>query len=367
MAKRRSVLKGFLVIAVLLLFGGSVACVGRGVSHKEGAPWHHTATGFRNLSGAPDYDASVPEMIAFGFGRLSEWGREVEVPEGHVIPPDQALADMRAALTADDNDSVTWIGHASHLVNLGGKNILTDPFFAEIASPSPAEALGLGPRRFVAPGIALSDLPQIDIIVASHNHYEHLGAASIEALPGKDKIHAVVPLGMGAFFRERGYSRVTELDWHEQVRDGRVVVTALPTIHFSARSIFDRNEVLWAGYALESGDQKVYFGGDSAYGPVFAENGKRHGPFDLALVAIGAYDPYSIMKASHTTPEDAVRLARDLRAQRVSAMHWGTLAITDEPPFEPPVRFRKAATDQGYGEDQTWVLAIGETRILPVD
>jgi L-ascorbate metabolism protein UlaG (beta-lactamase superfamily) len=257
-------------------------------------------------------------------------------------------------------DSITWLGHASFLVRLAGKTIITDPYLTDYASPF----VGNGPKRFVPAAVAIEKLPPIDALVLSHNHYDHLDTRSIDILAGKEHMTVIVPLGLGRYFSARGYADVREVDWHDRVDIGGVTVTALPAIHFSRRTLFDRNKTLWMGALIESNKNRVFFSGDTAYGPVFKEVGDRYGPIDYGIIGIGAYLPRKIMQASHTTPEEAVMLARDIEAKTLIGMHWGTVVLTDEPAFEPPVRFEAAARTAGYAPEQTWIMKIGETRPL---
>jgi N-acyl-phosphatidylethanolamine-hydrolysing phospholipase D len=188
---------------------------------------------------------------------------------------------------------------------------------------------------------------------------------AIRALPHKDRIAAVTTLGLGAYFRNRGYDDVRELDWGQRTSRDGVTITAVPAVHFSKRTPFDRNRTLWAGFAIEGGGKRVYFAGDSAYGPVFAEWGERLGGFDLGLVGIGAYAPRALMVATHTSPEDAIQLGRDLGCRTLMGMHWGSIKLTDEPVFEPPRRFREAGKAGGYAPEDLWIMKIGETREIP--
>ncbi len=276
----------------------------------------------------------------------------VVVPENHVMPRVQALQDMAAA----SNPSVTWLGHAAFIVRIAGKTILTDPFIGKIAGP-----FGIGPRRFVASPLSADELPRADVMVVSHNHYDHLDAHAIDNYPFKDATQVIVPLGLGQFFAKRGYSKVLEQDWWQTWEQDGLSVTTLPAVHFSGRGLFDRNKTLWASFAFESANERIWFSGDTASGEVFREIGERHGPFDLALVAIGAYEPRSIMRSIHASPEEAVEIARDIGARQAIGMHWGTIRLTPEHAFEPPVRFRQAAIDQGYGADNAIIMKIGET------
>ncbi len=177
-----------------------------------------------------------------------------------------------------------------------------------------------------------------------------------------------MPSGLGRFFASRGYSDVRELGWGESTllrkssSSPPISLSCLPCIHFSGRTPFDRNATLWASWSIASRTRKVFFAGDTGYGPVFGEIGRRIGPFDLALVPIGAYEPSSIMRPVHCNPEEAVALGRDVGAATLVAMHWGSIVLTDEPPFEPAGRFRAAASRAGIPDDRAWVMRIGETR-----
>jgi N-acyl-phosphatidylethanolamine-hydrolysing phospholipase D len=320
-----------------------------------GRPYHHTADGFRNPPGSPERGGDFGDWTSFLFRRLGRGSPDVVLPNGHVLP----TAEVHAGIDGQNGaDSLTWLGHASFLIRLDGCTVLTDPFLTDYASP----LAPLGPRRFAPPALRPDQLPRVDVLLLSHNHYDHLDLATIEALPGKTQIQVVVPLRLAGYFGERGYPNVQELDWHQQTVVGGLRVTALPAIHFSRRTLFDRNQTLWTGYVIESRRKRLHFAGDTAYGPVFAELAAGLDPFDLALLPIGAYEPRVLMRGSHTTPEEAVQVGRELRAARLVAMHWGSIVLTEEPPFEPPERFRRAAAAAGYRDDTAWVLRIGETR-----
>src|ERR1019366_563454 len=242
---------------------------------------------FRNPEGSLPRAAGLAEFAPFFLRRLRD-RRPPPVPPGHVVP----LPEEKELLRSAGPESLTWLGHASFLLRTGGLTVLTDPFLSDRASPM----AGFGPKRFVPPGLPLEELPPIDVVVLSHNHYDHLDARTIEALPGKGHVVAAVPAGLGDFFRRRGSRDVRELRWWEETRIGAdFILAALPSNHFSGRTPFDRNATLWASWAIASRTRKVFFAGDTGYGPVFGEIGRRIGPFDLGLVPIGAYEPSSIM------------------------------------------------------------------------
>jgi L-ascorbate metabolism protein UlaG (beta-lactamase superfamily) len=314
---------------------------------------------FANPPGSP-VRARRPSRVLKFLWRQRIHAQRPGIPDDHVVPAEDVLAGVETYFEGDA-EAVTWLGHAAFLMRMGGKTVLVDPFLSDYASP----VQGVGPRRFTPPGLTVGQLPRIDVLLVSHNHYDHLDARTIEALPFKRRIQVVVPIGLGRFFRSRGFRRISELDWHEAaVLDG-LTVTCVPAIHRSARSLIDRNRTLWGGFVLESAERRVYFGGDTAYGTVFKETGRRHGPFDLALIGIGCYAPRAAMHMNHADPEEAVQIARDLGAAHVMGMHWGTLRMTEEPPFEPPRRFRIAAAAAGYRPHEAWLMRVGETRALP--
>ena len=255
--------------------------------------------------------------------------------------------------------TVTWIGHATLLVQMDHVSFLTDPTWSDTASP----VSFVGPRRFVPPGLALEDLPPIDFVVISHNHYDHLDLGSLRALAERDpETRFLVPLGNGALLRENGVRTVTELDWGASHEVAGVRVSCLPSQHWSKRSLTDDDLALWSSWAVVGPERSFYFAGDTGFFDGFARIGEVFGGFDLAALPIGAYEPVAMMQASHLNPEEAVRAARDLRAQRALAVHYGTYDLSDEPLDEPPRRFRAAAEAEGLGSDRAWLLRIGETR-----
>jgi N-acyl-phosphatidylethanolamine-hydrolysing phospholipase D len=257
---------------------------------------------------------------------------------------------------------LTWIGHATFLVQAGPLNVLTDPVWSATVSPIP----GLGPRRLAPPGLPLEALPPVDAVLLSHDHYDHLDAATVRRLArGHPDAVWIAPLGYRAWLARRGVRRTLELDWWQATSlgdSGAVTVTALPAQHWTRRSPLDEGGRLWASFALETPAARVYFGGDSGYCPAFAEIGRRLGRFDAVLLPIGAYEPRWFMRAAHMNPEEAVRAWIDLGASgRLVAMHWGTFVLTDEPVLEPPARLRDAWRAAGLPDAQLSILRHGET------
>lgn len=321
-------------------------------------PWHHLSDGsFRNPPGSPKGGGSLAEWAAFGWRRVRLSDYMPDLPPGHVLAPAEVVAGLRRAA---GKDSLTWLGHASFLIRLGGRTILTDPFLSERASPS----ADYGPRRYVPPGLAPEALPPIDLLLLSHDHYDHLDLRTLARMGDLSGTTLVAPLGLSRHLAAFRFGRVVELDWLESATVAGLQVRAIPAIHFSKRSLFDRNRSLWCGFRVEAASGSLGFTGDTAYGPVFAELGRTLPGPDLLLVPIGAYAPEHMMRDVHCTPEEAVRIGQDLQARRLCAMHWGTIKMTDEPPFEVPGRFRAAAAEAGFGPEAAWLLAIGETRLL---
>jgi N-acyl-phosphatidylethanolamine-hydrolysing phospholipase D len=311
---------------------------------------------FENLTG-PIERAGVGVTLPFGLRRIwaSLRGRD-GVPE--VVANDGAFLRDNAQHSVP---TVTWIGHATLLVQMSGLTFLTDPTWSKTASP----VSWLGPRRYVAPGLAFEALPPVDFVLISHNHFDHLDLRTLERLDRRGHgTRFLVPLGNGALLRSRGIERVDELDWGETRTLSGVEIHCLPAQHWSRRGLRDERRALWASWAVKAPDRRFYFGGDTGYFTGFADIGAELGPFDLAAVPIGAYEPQAMMRPFHLDPEQAIEAARELRAQRALGVHFGTFDLSDEPLAEPPRRFHAAAREAGYSESEAWILRIGETRVF---
>lgn len=261
--------------------------------------------------------------------------------------------------------SLTWMGHSGFLLQHGGLNLLTDPHLSERASPFSFA----GPARLAPPGLEFHELPPIDAVLISHNHYDHLDEATVVRLARE---HAgarfFVPLGLAEWFRKRGIGRVTELDWWQtaELDSGGTAarLTAVPVQHFSGRGLHDRNATLWCGMVLQHAGAKVFFAGDTGYSRDFTDIATRFAPFDLALIPIGAYEPRGFMAPVHVNPEEAVRIHQDLRSRLSVAMHWGTFRLTLEPMDEPPRRLAAALEAAGIPPERFIVMRHGECRRL---
>jgi N-acyl-phosphatidylethanolamine-hydrolysing phospholipase D len=278
--------------------------------------------------------------------------------------PDPALPRLPVGGAGSGVLRVTWIGHASFLVQLPGINLLTDPMFSDRASPFRR----FGPRRFRPPALALDELPPIDAVLLSHDHYDHLDGATVTGLRDRfgDGLTWFTPLGYRRWFYRRGVRRVVELDWWQEAvtephGEAAARITALPARHWTRRGMRDTRRRLWCSWGVTSSSRRLYFGGDSGYGPGFAEIGSHAGPFDVAVLPIGAYEPRWFMASSHMTPEEAARAAVDIRAAAVVAGHWGTFRLTDEDPLEPPGRMRTAWASLSLAPSDLHIPDIGET------
>jgi N-acyl-phosphatidylethanolamine-hydrolysing phospholipase D len=257
--------------------------------------------------------------------------------------------------------TVTWVGHATFLLQIGGLNILTDPMWSRRAGPLP----WVGPKRREMPGFSFEHLPPIDVVLQSHDHYDHLDDLTVCRLEATNPgARWIVPLGLTPFLRHRGVLEITELDWWQEMTLDAVTIGCTPAQHFSGRTPWDRNRSLWCGWTLATAAHRLFFAGDTGYHPEFARVAERFGPFDVALLPIGAYDPRWFMRPVHMNPEEAVQAARDLGSPHFVPMHWGTFKLTDEPLDEPPERARAAWRAAGLSEDRYWQLAIGETRTV---
>ncbi len=279
-------------------------------------------------------------------GHRSEW--PAWVANGVFAPPP---LDVAAGIVA-----ISFVGHSTFLIRLHGAVVLTDPIFSDRCSP----VSWAGPRRVRAPGIALADLPRPDIVLISHNHYDHMDLPSLRAL---HRLHAprfVTTLGNARTLAGIGIT-AAELDWWQEASVGGVAITATPARHFSARTPFDRNRTLWAGFMIRAGGGRILFAGDSGAGPHWREIGARLGAPDVALLPIGAYEPRWFMAPVHMDPAEAVQAHLALGARRSVGMHFGTFQLTDEA-IDAPLRELAAARDAaGLTAAQFGTLGFGET------
>ena len=251
---------------------------------------------------------------------------------------------------------VTFIGHASFLVQTGDCSLLIDPVYSQRASP----VQFAGPRRVRQPGVAFADLPEISLVLVSHNHYDHCDLAALRALDRRHAPRFVTPLGNGRLLRSAGIRRIEELDWW-QAACGTPVIELTPAQHFSSRHVFDRNRALWGGFLVSAGGRTIFFAGDTGFAAHFTEIRERCGPIDLALLPIGAYEPRWFMRDVHMNPAKAVQAHLDLEARLSIAMHFGTFQLTPEAIDAPPAALAEALRERQVAPARFRVLDCGES------
>lgn len=311
-----------------------------------------------------------PDSEPRGFRDVLRWSLERRRQKLAPTPPRGSFPSATPAVTyprgGPGDFTATWIGHSTVLLQFGGLNILTDPVFSQRAFP----VQWAGPRRIMDPALAIDALPPLDVVLLSHTHFDHLDRPTVRQLAhAHPRATWVTGLGVGQYIRAWGVHDVAELDWWQTSTVGALRVTATPARHFSQRRIGDRNRTLWCGFALELAGVRTLFAGDTAYHPEFREVGERCGPFDLAMIPIGAYDPRWFMHVVHTDPEEAVQIYQDVTAPHPDApaplmlgIHWGTFRLTDEAMDEPPRRTLARWRALGLEEERLWIARFGETR-----
>jgi L-ascorbate metabolism protein UlaG (beta-lactamase superfamily) len=338
-APRRRRSRGVLyVLAPLALFGVAAVVADRRLGAE---PWDGPASdhfdGRRFVNPEPYEDKSLGDLLRWrlavareGRGRWPEW---VDAALGPRPPERVEAGPLRATL----------VNHATVLIQLDGVNVLTDPVWSERVGP----VSWLGPRRVRQPGLRFEDLPPIDVVVISHNHYDHMDIPTLRRLAATHRPRILAGLGNAKYLADRGVAGVEDLDWGDTAVVGAVRVTAVPLRHWSARARSDRRHTLWAGYVMHGASGRVYFGGDTGYGRHFAEVGARFGPFDLAVLPIGAFAPRWFMGDNHMSPREAVRAAEELRAAVAIPMHYGTFALGSDGEAEPLDSLRAALGEAG--------------------
>lgn len=323
----------------------------------------------------PQGSTSLARLVAVGdAARPREWPASFADRLTHPVPNwrDAMKVSLLAHLRRRPDDSrlvptadtpvphvdapevgVTWVGHATFLLQIGGRTILTDPVWSD-------RLLGMC-RRHLPPGVAWSDLPPIDAVVISHNHRDHLDAPTIDRLPRSTPVLA--PAGLGDWFRRRGFTGVVELDWWESATLDDVELSFVPSHHWSQRSANDGCRSLWGGWVITAGDERLYFAGDTGWGGWFGEIGARYPGIDVAMLPVGAYALGATRSTMHLDPYQAVRACAELGAERMVPMHWGTFRLSTEPLLEPIELARQAWKDDGRAADDLWDLATGESRV----
>jgi L-ascorbate metabolism protein UlaG (beta-lactamase superfamily) len=346
---RRSFLR--LMIAPAVLAAGALGWgrwnAGRNPYYSGPVSDHFNGVRFFN----PGYDTDKSRADLFRFLVLE---KRASWPESWPSP----FQDKPPA--SSDALRVTLIGHACYLIQVAGLNILTDPVFSERASPFTF----MGPKRVNPPGIAFEDLPKIDIVIVSHNHYDHLDVATLARLAARDNPRVVTPLGNDAIMKAHDPNiRAETYDWGDRADLGSgIAATPVPTAHWSARGLSDRRKALWASFVIETPAGRIYHVGDSAYadGRNFKAHREAHGPFRLALLPIGAYEPRWFMQSNHMNPQEAVRAMQDLRVPQALGHHWGTFQLTAEPVGEPAEGLASACATAGIAPENFLAMLPGQ-------
>ena len=317
----------------------------------EKLPYHHLPDGtFRNPEGSP----VRANDVKFSYRTFIKEKKKIDitVPKDHVI--DKKIVKENLEKFKDD-DYIAWIGHATFLIKLGETTIITDPVFSKNAGP-----LIFGPKRYVEPAIQLKEIPKTDVFLLTHNHYDHQDMSTIRRFPYKDA-KVLLPLKLGKYFKK--YKDVNEMDWYEEIKiNDHLKITFLPAVHWSKRSLTDTNKTLWGNFLIQYKNIKILFACDTGYGNIYKEIGEKYGPIDITMINIGAYDfrPMFDKSIYHTTPEEALNVAQDLKSKKVLGMHWGTFVLSLEPIMEPPIRFKENAEKFGFKKEDAITFKIGE-------
>ena len=322
----------------------------------EKKPYHHLPDGtFRNPEGSPTSRSSSGKFSYRDFNKEKK-KLDMTIPKEHVINKQEVLNNLEKF---KDDDYIAWIGHATYLIKLGNTTIITDPVFSKNAGP-----LIFGPKRFTDPALKLNEIPKTDIFLLTHNHYDHQDMSTIRRFPFKDA-KVLVPLKLGKYFKN--YKDVNEMDWYDEIKiNDHLKITFLPAVHWSKRSLTDTNKTLWGNFLIQYKDKKILFACDTGYGNIYKEIGEKYGPIDITMINIGAYDfrPMFDKSIYHTTPEEALNVAQDLKSKKVLGMHWGTFVLSLEPIMEPPIRFKENADKFGFKKEDAITFKIGEINSL---
>lgn len=335
------------LVALLVLLSGCFS-----------APMHQGPVGphfdgRRFINEQPTHRPGFMEVLKYGLSERRGYWQDWTENQVFEPPPRRVV---------QDGLHITFINHATTLVQMQGLNILTDPIWSERCSP----VSFAGPKRVRDPGIALKDLPPIDVVIISHNHYDHLDLETLRALKALNpELRIFVGLGNERLLAAEGIDGVVALDWHQEVPLGpELTLIGWPAQHFSGRGLSDADGTLWLSYVLKSPAGPVYFAGDTGLGPHFKAAGDRFGRFRLAILPIGAYRPRWFMAPIHVDPTEAVQAALQLRAQVSVGMHFGTFPLAAEGQFTPISDLRRAL-EASRPRPRFWVLQFGQGRAVP--
>ena len=331
-----TILKAIVVVILILIL--TFILVGVVLSEKgySGSPSDHfNGKTFINPSGR--YSNGLPEVFKYLTSRNAEkWTNDYET----FVRKDPLPKAVR------DELNVTFVNHSTFILRYEHMTILTDPIWSKRCSPS---QIG-GPSRKRPPGVPYENLDKVDLVIISHNHYDHLDKNTIKDIIRDFDPHFVVPLGVDHLLRKWGSTKVVALDWWEDFVKDDIKISTVPANHFSSRGALDRDQTLWAGYVLEYKGHQTYFAGDTGYSDIFKTIGERFGKMDLAFIPIGAYLPRWFMSPIHVSPDEAVKIHKDVNSKQSIAMHFGTFALADDGPFRPVNDLQKALVNESVLE-----------------
>lgn len=330
-----------LFIGLVVLFGYALSCK----PYRGPVSDHFDGNRFRNPSGRP----------ANGFKEVGEYGRKRQ-PDKWQRVADPKYISRTIPIPTEGQLQYTFINHSTFLIQIDGINILTDPIWSKRCSPFQ----WAGPQRMRPPGITFDKLPKIDLVLLSHNHYDHLDKNTVKALIRQHNPTFIVPLGLVHLIKKFGSTKVTALDWWEATPFEQLFIKATPANHFSSRGLFDRDKTLWCGYIIQGREEKLYFVGDTGYSAIFEEIGDREGPFDLCFIPIGAYMPEWFMSPIHISPQEAVQVHKDIRSQKSVAKHFGTFPLADDNPERSCAGLVQAREKEGLTEEQFAIPQEGQ-------
>ena len=328
-------------------------------------PYHHLTNGtFRNPEGSPQRDNSF--NWSFKIFNQEKKKLNMYIPNDHVISKNKVLENL---ISNKDKDYIAWIGHATFIIKLGNTTIITDPVFEKNYGP-----LWFGPKKYVESPLTLKELPEINLFILSHNHFDHMSIRTIKNFPYKNA-KVLVPLKLGKYFKRNGYKKdnVKEMDWFDKIKiNNEITITMLPAQHWSKRWVWGNGNTdrsLWGSFLIEYKDKKIFFACDTGTAPFYKDLGEKFGPIDLGFGNIGAYNFFPLTDVKdksifHANPEELLSLMRDLKVKKVVGMHWGTAILSLEPIWEPPVRFKANAEKFGYKKEDAVIFKIGEIKKL---
>ena len=299
---------------------------------------------------------TIIAFLKWRFGFQEDKGAFKDAP---TYVPQYEAPDLERIKNPDPNKiQITWVGHATFLVQVAGMNILTDPMWSNRSSP----VTWAGPKRESKPGLNFADLPKIDLVLISHTHYDHLDLPTVQRLGNAPRY--VVADRTKWWFKKQGITHVTELSWWESAHFGAVTVTGVPAKHWSKRGIFATNDAGWGGFVIESPAGVVYFAGDTGYSSEYFKAIGARFNIDVSLIPIGAYYPQWFFGRFHIDPREAIVVHKEVGSKKSIAMHWGTFKLTQEPLQEPPLELARQRQHAGMQENDFSVMKIGETRIV---